>query len=142
MNDNIYKYAAIGIISFILGNYTGNSNADRYVEFEIPADVIKTVAHVEVDNPDLECIFTDSKEDIAYYRYIGNRELINKGDTVYLYDGTEYEVTSTSINGFNMKSDTPTIMGMSGMAILDKDRNQVGYISSLLQTNEVYCIWS
>ncbi len=142
MNNNIYKYAAIGIISFILGNYTGNSNADRYVEFEIPVDVIKTVAHVEVSNPDLELIFTDSKEDISYYRYIGNRELINKGDTVYLYDGTEYVVTSTSINGFNMKSDTPVIMGMSGMAVLDTNGNQVGYISSLLQTNEVYCIWS
>lgn len=143
MKQSTILYIVLACFGFyLLGTWSGERNADMYVDFEVPTDVIKTVAHVDVANDNLELIYKDISEDIAYYRFIGVRDIATVGDVVHLYDGTEFTITSTSINGFNLDSGKDVEVGMSGMAILDKDNNQIGYVSALLPTGEVYCIWS
>lgn len=129
-------------VFFLLGTWSGEKNADRYIDFEVPEDIIKTVAHVDVDNDNLELIYRDAVEDIAYYRFIGVRDIAQTKDKVHLYDGTTYTITSTSINGFTMTSNASATVGLSGMAVLDEEDNQIGYVSALLPSGEVYCIWS
>lgn len=143
MNQNkVFWFAMICLVSFLLGQYTGEKNADRYVDFEVPTDIIKTVAHVDVENDNLKLLHRDVVNDIAYYQFVGVRDICEIGDTVHLYDGTEFTISSTSINGFNLTGNEPVTTGMSGMAILDEEANQIGYVSSLLPTGEIYCIWS
>ncbi len=126
---------------FLLGTYYSHESVG-IIEYDVPNDIIKTVAHVTIDNEDYEQIYSNAEDDVAYYRYIGKRDLLSIGDTVYLYDGSEGTVTSTSINGFTLDMSCPVIKGLSGMAILDSEGKQIGYISQLLQNDQVFCIWS
>lgn len=143
MNQNkVFWFTMMCLASFLLGQYTGEKNADKYVDFEVPTDIIKTVAHVDIVNDNLKLLHKDISSDIAYYQFVGVRDICEIGDVVHLYDGTEFVVVSASINGFNLAGDEPVTVGMSGMAILDEENNQIGYVSSLLPTGEVYCIWS
>lgn len=128
---------------FMLGQWSGKRNADTVIPFTSEVeDIVKTVAHVSVTNEDLELIYSNAEQDIAYYRYIGERSLLNIGDSVQLYDGTAGSITSTSINGFTVSFDIPVVQGLSGMAILTEEGEQVGYVSQLLDNGDVYCIWS
>ena len=133
-------WVLIFLAGFLLGRYADGQQPVQLAYTE-PLDVFKTVAHVPVDNEELELIYKNAEDDVAYYRYIGPRDIVSIGDTVLLYDGTEGIVTSTSINGFTVKLDCQIFQGLSGMAILQEE-HQIGYVSTLLDTGEVYCIWS
>lgn len=136
----ILGWVMLFFAGFLLGRYVAGIQPVKLAYTE-PLDVFKTVAHVPVDNVELELIYKNAEDDVAYYRYIGPRELVSIGDTVALYDGTEGKVTSTSINGFTVDLDCPIVQGLSGMAILQEE-HQIGYVSALLENGEVYCIWS
>ena len=136
----ILGWVLLFFAGFVLGRYVAGTQPIKLAYTE-PQDIFKTVAHVPVDNAELELIYKNAEDDVAYYRYIGPRELVGIGDTVNLYDGTKGTVTSTSINGFTVELDCQVVQGLSGMAILQYE-HQVGYVSALLDNGEVYCIWS
>lgn len=126
------------ITMLILFIYT---RQDRIVLTEV-SDVVKTVAHVEVHNDNLELIYKDEINDIAYYRYIGKNKLAKENDILRTCYGDSVKIVYADIYGFKVKSDISVIQpGMSGTALEDVDGNTVGYVSTILEDNVVYCIW-
>lgn len=114
---------------------------DRIVLTEV-SDVVKTVAHVEVHNDNLELIYKDEINDIAYYRYTGKNKLAKENDILRTCYGDSVKIIYVDIYGFKVKSDISVIQpGMSGTALEDIDGNTVGYVSTILEDNVVYCIW-
>lgn len=106
-------------------------------------DLFKTVAHIDLSSrSDLKLVYTDTENDIAYYCWINNKNNIEVGTTVYLYDNTECYVTYTDAYGFGFKGDVKVLEGLSGTAVRNAEGNQLGYVSRLLNTGEIYCIWS
>ena len=117
-------------------------NRDNVV-LSSPTDIVKTVAHVDVNNSNLELIYKDADNDIAYYRYTGNvGKLVEEKDILTTCYGDNVEVIYTDIYGFKVKSDVSVIHpGMSGTALENVNGDTVGYVSTILEDNVVYCIW-
>lgn len=109
---------------------------------ETGARLIKTVAHVEVDNPDLELIYKDDNADIAYYSYVGDTAFVEKGDNLQTIHGDTVTVLTTDITGFTIDAKGAISAGQSGESILDSDGNCVGYISTELSNGNIFCIWN
>ena len=109
---------------------------------ETGARLVKTVAHVEVDNPDLELIYKDDNTDIAYYSYIGNIEFVEKGDNLQTIHGDTVTVLTTDITGFTIDAKGAISAGQSGESILDSNGDCVGYISTELSNGNIFCIWN
>lgn len=105
------------------------------------SDIFKTVAHLNISNPELELIYTDSVNDVAYYRYVGERNLLKVGDSVTLSNDSVSTVVNVELNGFYLEYRDNVYVGMSGTPVFDADGNTVGYVSELLD-NKVYCIWN
>lgn len=108
-----------------------------------PTDIVKTVAHIDVNNSDLELLYKDADNDIAYYRYTGNvSKLVEENDMLTTCYGDNVKVIYTDIYGFKVKSDVSVIQpGMSGTALENVNGDTVGYVSTILEDNVVYCIW-
>lgn len=108
-----------------------------------PTDIVKTVAHIDVNNSNLELLYKDVDNDIAYYRYTGNvSKLVEENDILTTCYGDKVEVIYTDIYGFKVKSDVSVIQpGMSGTALENVNGDTVGYVSTILEDNIVYCIW-
>lgn len=106
--------------------------------------VIKTVAHVDLsDKPQWECVYENIDDDVAYYKYTGEHTLAKTGDNVVLRDGMKAVITYRDINGFKISSEEVVfVSGMSGQVVQTESGDDVGVISELLPTNEVYCIWA
>lgn len=109
---------------------------------ETGARLVKTVAHVEVDNPDLELIYKDDTADIAYYSYTGNAEFVEKGVNLQTIHGDIVTVLTADITGFTIDAKGAVSAGQSGESILDSDGNCVGYISTELSNGNIFCIWN
>lgn len=105
--------------------------------------LMKTVAHVDLSTrDDLELVGIDTKNDVAYYTYVKPERYVNVGDTVYLFDGVGATLTSVDAVGFTFVCDNQLAAGLSGTAVLNKDGNQIGYISKRLSTGDYYAIWN
>lgn len=131
---------ALGILALVVHFSSGD---DIYVNLHGTSDLFKTVAHVDLSHrTDLELVYTDIENDIAYYRYIGSKPRVYLNDLVYLNDGSECTITYIDAFGFAFTGDTKAYQGLSGTAVRDADGNQLGYISRVMNENEIYCIWS
>lgn len=139
----VYLFAFISFfIGFLVGQWNLKRDTKYTIEAEVPTDIVRTVAHLVVEDANYKLIYKDTETDVAYYQWQGSREMTTKDSIVYLYDNSEGVVLSTSINGFTAKFETATYKGLSGMAVLDEDRNQIGYISQVFDDGSVFCIWS
>lgn len=105
-------------------------------------DIIKTVDHVSLDDSSYELIYSNPDEDIAYYRYIGKRDTVKVGDKVYTDSGVCAKVLRTSNVGFEVEYDGSFYPGMSGTPIRDESGVVVGYVSALINSEYVTCIYS
>ena len=103
-------------------------------------DIFKTVEHISVDTDLFEEIYSNADEDISYYRYIGDRDLVKVGDYVTTDEDVETKVVDVTYAGFMVEANYGFYSGKSGTPIFDKDKNIVGYISSIYD-DKVYCIW-
>lgn len=117
-------------------------NEPTYPEISSSDEVIKTVAHVNLDPDKYKRIYTDNEHDIAYWLYTGDINSPHKvGDKVYVKDLT-LEIKSVDAHGFTMSYDSSIGVGMSGSSVYDKDGNAIGIISYVKVDHYVYCIWS
>lgn len=128
-------------IAFIIGVWCGRMNVTTVVYPSAAEDVIKTVAHVTIRNPNFELLASFPEEDVAYYRQVNQSQIVIIGDTVYTYRGNTAEVTDVSIWGFTIRCDSLGI-GDSGTVIRNDSDVQVGYVSQQVGDNLFYCIWS
>lgn len=103
-------------------------------------DIFKSVSHIDVDADLFEEIYRNDDEDISYYRYIGKRDLVKIGDTVTTDEGIKTKVLDVTLAGFEVKANYGFYAGKSGTSIFDKDKNIVGYVSTIYD-DKVYCIW-
>ena len=126
--------------TFFLGFYIGQQN----VSISYENDLIKTVAHINLeDNPNLEKVYEDSHEDIAYYMWVGERPIVKQGDILHTcVTDFDVEVLIADIYGFYFIPDQPLEPGMSGTLIYDDDMNVIGVISSVLVDGTGYAIWA
>lgn len=153
----LYFCLAFGLVFLIVKYYTNNvalksenKQLQAYIDSEVTnnakagkydtSDIIKTVAHITLDDKLFEQIYVDYDNDIAYYRYIGERDLVKVGDTVTIEDGNTSEVTDVTYPGFLIKANNDFHTGNSGMAVFNDKGVIIGYVSSLIN-DEVYCIW-
>ena len=104
-------------------------------------DVYRTTAHVDMSMyNNLELLYLDKTNDIAYYRYLSDWRFANVGDVVQdIYDD-QCKIIATDCYGFVIETPGQFTQGMSGTAILCGDV-QIGYISEQLNTGNVRCIW-
>ena len=109
---------------------------------ETGARLVKTVAHVEVDNPDLELIYKDDNADVAYYSYVGDTVFVEEGDSLQTIHGDTVTVLTTDITGFTVDAKGAISAGQSGESILDSSGDCVGYISTELSNGNIFCIWN
>lgn len=116
-------------------------NTTTVVYPDMASDVIKTVAHISIRNPNFELLASFPDEDVAYYRQVNQLYAVAVGDIVYTYRGEMAEVTDIGIYGFTIRCETLTI-GDSGTVIRNESDNQVGYVSQQVGDNLYYCIWS
>lgn len=111
--------------------------------YESTSDVIKVPAHIDVNSDEFECIYTDAENDIAYYRFLGDRKLASIGDTLTTCYGDTVTISYVDVYGFRVSDPESYIQpGMSGTSVLDEEGEIVGTVSTLLEDNEVYCIWN
>ena len=105
--------------------------------------VVTWVAHVPNTFDDMELVYVDYENDIAYYKYVGDKVTPEVGDTLRLYDGTAVTVTSLSDMYFTIKSDDPSVFytGLSNTPVQWENGTVVGYISTLMDNGQVKCIW-
>ena len=115
------------------------------VRLEGTYDLFKTVDHVDLSyRDDLVKVYSDGENDIAYYMYTGERDVLHVGDSVYTPYGEEFTVTSIDCIGFLIKpvNDVTAVqLGFSGMAVLNADGDQLGAISYIVDES-IYCIWT
>lgn len=106
-------------------------------------DLYKTVAHIDLSyRDDLQLVYVDNENDLAYYMYLTDKRNLSIGDKVYLNTGIECTVSYIDAYGFAFTSDAYAYQGLSGTAVRDVKGNQLGYISRTLNEDEIYCIWS
>lgn len=105
-------------------------------------DVIKTVAHIDVDTERFECIYSDYNDDVAYYIIEPHTLCVSVGDKVFSVENVEYTVTDVDATGFFFEYDPTIHTGLSGTSVLDSDGNVVGYVCEIINGKKVYCIWS
>lgn len=117
--------------------------AESNIQLEPTSDLYKTVAHVDLSSiEDLELVYVDNENDVAYYRYIGERNVVNIGDEVLTVYNETCTVTSMDCQGFTIDCPTGIDAGMSGTAIRDADGVQIGFISKRLSDGTVRCIYA
>lgn len=109
--------------------------------FKSTEDLYKTVGHLKVDNPDMKLVYLDEDNDIAYYMYIGKDKLLKPEDKVYTQDNNEVTVTGCDVYGFYVDKPELFTTGMSGTSISNLDGETVGYVSKIIASKRVYCIW-
>ena len=103
----------------------------------------KTCAHIDMSMyENLELAYVDEENDIAYYRYLDDWHFLEPGDIVTTIEGDACTVVSTDCYGFVIETPSQINQGMSGTALLDVNKNQIGYISQRLKTGNIRCIWS
>ena len=108
-----------------------------------PDNLYKTCAHIDMSMyENLELAYVDEENDIAYYRYLDDWHFLEPGDTVTTIEGDVCTVVSTDCYGFVIETPSQINQGMSGTALLDVNKNQIGYISQRLKTGNIRCIWS
>lgn len=107
----------------------------------VQGDVFKTVAHITLSNENIELLFVDDVHDIAYYRYTDDESHPNVGSHVITCNGDVTIITALDVYGFYVKADNKFYPGMSGTVIRDTDGNSVGYVSGIVDSKTVYCIW-
>ena len=121
--------------------YSDSIKEDENTFIEYNVDIVKTVAHLDLDSEEYELIYSDTENDIAYYRYVGERTHIHEGDVVYNSKGVESTVTATNVYGFYITYNDSFTTGMSGTVVFNSDNEPVGYVSSNYGNTYVYCIW-
>ncbi len=122
--------------SYISAKLKSNAKAGKYAT----NDIFKSVSHIDIDTSLFKEIYRNDDEDISYYRYIGKRDLVKIGDTVTTDEDVKTKVLDVTLAGFEVKANYGFYAGKSGTPIFDKDKNIVGYISSIYD-DKVYCIW-
>lgn len=141
----IKKWFALFLVIFascLVSNYlTYRSFATEASEYEQAGGVIKTVAHLNVKNPNLELLATFPDEDVAYYRWKTDARYAEVGDSVTTYRGEEATVTDVSVHGFTVECYYLSI-GDSGTVIRNSDGEQIGYVSQQVGDALFYCIWA
>lgn len=106
-------------------------------------DIIKTVSHINLEEDNnLELIYKDTDNDIAYYRFRGERDLVNIGDVLTTCYGDKVTITYCDVYGFRVNNSKYFSPGMSGTGLLNSKGQIVGYVSEMLKNDEVYCIWN
>ena len=129
-------------VCYIAGWTVGTHTHTMVINTVKDPSVVKTVAHLTVSNPDYELLWSSVEEDIAYYRYIGERSLAKQGDTVYTYTNDKCEIINTSLLGFTIETETILPVGTSGTIIKNSKGEVIGYISESIGNNQYYCIWN
>lgn len=107
----------------------------------VDGQVYKTAAHVTVNSDEYQLLFSDSENDVAYYRYAGSIPRVVIGDTITLANGSSSTVTNTDIYGFYTDGADDVSVGLSGTIVQNEDGETVGYVSSVV-TGKLYCIWA
>lgn len=103
--------------------------------------IVKTVAHIDYTE-DAKLIYKDDEHDIAYYTTSEDSMRLSAGDTVYTINGDAVTVRCTDTYGFSVDYSTAFYPGMSGSAIVDSRGITMGYVSCVVNSEYVYCIWS
>ena len=109
--------------------------------FVATESLYKTVGHIKVSNPDMKLVYLDEDNDVAYYMYIGDNTTLKPGDKVTTVNADTVTVTGCDVYGFYVDKPELFTTGMSGTSILDVDGNTVGYVSKIIASKSVYCIW-
>lgn len=122
--------------SYISSELESNAKAGKYAT----NDIFKSVSHIDIDTNLFEEIYRNDDEDISYYRYIGKRDLVKIGDVVTTDEDVKTKVLDVTLAGFEVKANYGFYSGKSGTPIFDKDKNIVGYVSTIYD-DKVYCIW-
>lgn len=148
-NARLLVSALALFLMFIIGLKCGRDealNAYKNSEHEkLASDVFKTVAHIDMTwNKNVERIYVDFENDVAYYRRLDGKPFYSKGDTVFVYTGEPYEISYVDIQQFRIKplDKDVVVVGYSGTAITDEDGKQLGYISEIDADGNVTCIWN
>lgn len=129
------------VVLLVAVHYSTSRPTSVVLDNSSTRDVYKTVAHLQIDSPELELIYSDPVSDVAYYRYIGERTQLDIGDIVYLTTGEKCRVTNIDITGFYLEGATTVQAGMSGTIVTNSNGDTVGYVSST-SNGKLYCIWS
>lgn len=128
------------LVSVLFEDTIEQRKNDYYLENNYE-DVYRTTAHVDMSMySNLELLYLDKTNDIAYYRYLSDWRFANVGDVVQDIYGDQCKIIATDCYGFVIETSTQFTQGMSGTAILCDDV-QIGYISEQLNTGNVRCIW-
>ena len=135
--------SAISVLCLSLTMMYMLSIISAFERYTVPTNLIKTVAHIPVDDTKFELYYKDIDADVAYYTPINGFDLLDAGSTVKFYDGTETVVESSDTQGFTIfKPDNFTASGKSGTVVLDPVGNTVGVVSQLVGKDRIYCIWN
>lgn len=137
----IFLFVVAVVNSVIQGNKYYH-NETPTVSIDKSSDLYKTVAHIDMsDVEDLVLVYEDAENDVAYYRYVGDRDIIKEGDTVTTYEGNSAKVIALDVQGFYLEYSDMFYKGMSGTSIFDSNGNVVGYVSKIVNNERVFCIW-
>lgn len=131
----------IAIVFFTVESINVAAESDEELEYLDNYRIVKTVAHTKVSE-DYILIHKDTENDIAYYIQSPKHAELNEGEYVTIVEAGTAEVVSVTLRGFYLDmSNVNMHSGMSGSPVL-KDNRTCGYVSSIMPTGYLYCIWS
>ena len=139
----VFLIAAYSVFIYMVARAVTMSNMT--IDLEPTADLYKTVSHVDLSNfKDLQLVYDDAENDIAYYMYTGTRRPVKVGDVVTIAGGDKFKITAIDCLSFTMQpvGAMSVTYGYSGMGVKNVDGVQIGCISAIDDDNNIYCIWT
>lgn len=133
------KYISVFVTGILMGFFVHQPQ----IQLQPAVEVYKEVAHIpatQFSNGTL--IYTDSENDVSYYVATDRLQTMKPGDNVTTDNGESLTIKLVDLRGFYVDTTDVNIRaGMSGSPIW-YDNEIVGYVSSLRDSNTLYCIWA
>ena len=133
---------ALFVVGFINQGYGYKQGVDEKIEAS-KNDLIKAPSHINLEDRNyLQKVYSDEEHDIAYYVWLGERDIVEVGDILYTCEPEiTATVTSVDVYGIYFSVSQPISQGMSGTILTNKSGTAVGMISSYLDSGLCYAIW-
>lgn len=133
------KYISILTCGFVVGYLVHKPS----IQLQPATEVYKEVAHLPPTSfSNGVLIYTDTANDTAYYVATDRLQNVEPKDVVTLDTGESTTVQQVDLRGFYLDATQATVRaGMSGTPVWH-DNEIIGYVSSLRNSNTLYCIWA
>lgn len=138
----------VGLVYLCHGKYVEentviqNVQPVNYESIHTGDTIVKTVAHIPLENDNMILLHSNVETDTAIYVNTSELPMLNIGDSVYTIRSEKCSVVAADATGFVISDNNVLYPGCSGQSILNANGDCVGYVSERQIDGNVRCIWN